>query len=45
MTRDRQYLVDYLAHITNAISRINEYYNINNFLFTFFTNPASIFRE
>lgn len=25
MTRDRQHLVDYLAHITKAISRINEY--------------------
>jgi len=25
MTRDRQHLVDYLAHITQAINRINEY--------------------
>lgn len=25
MTRDRQHLVDYLAHITQAIDRINEY--------------------
>jgi uncharacterized protein with HEPN domain len=25
MTRDRQHLIEYLAHITHAISRINEY--------------------
>lgn len=25
MTRDQQHLIDYLAHITHAISRINEY--------------------
>lgn len=39
MTRDRQHLVDYLAHIIQAINRINEYVDdmdeisfLNNFL-------------
>lgn len=25
MTRDKQHLIEYLAHITHAIGRINEY--------------------